>query len=100
METGEGKPDFKNAINANSILDEYSIFTKFAVELRKTGVLNLDLINKKMSKIEHFFLRNLETQLIKRIFKENSIFMLLFFVLAVFLFLEFLISSLLETFIL
>ena len=55
------KPDFKDAMNAISILEEYSIFTKFGVDLRKalsdaSRVLDLDyLVNKKQSKIEHFF---------------------------------------------
>ena len=55
------KPDFKDAMNAIFILEEYSIFTKFRVDLRKalndaSRVLDLDnLSNKKQSNIEHFF---------------------------------------------
>ena len=56
------KPDFKDAMNAISILEDYSIFTKFGVDLRKalndtSRVLELDHhVNKRQSKIEDFFL--------------------------------------------
>ena len=55
------KPDFKDAMNAISILEDYSIFTKFGVDLRKalndaSRVLELDHhVNKRQSKIEDFF---------------------------------------------
>ena len=48
-------------MNAISILEEDSIFTKFGVDLRKalngaSRALDLDnLSSKKQSKIEHFF---------------------------------------------
>ena len=55
------KPDFKDAMNAISILEDYSVFTKFGVDLRKalndaSRVLELDHhVNKRQSKIEDFF---------------------------------------------
>ena len=55
------KPDFKDAMNAISILEDYSIFTKFGIDLRKalndaSRVLELDHhVNKRQSKIEDFF---------------------------------------------
>ena len=60
------KPDFKDAMNAISILEDYSIFTKFGVDLRKalndaSRVLELDHhVNKKSPKLRTF-LRNLKS---------------------------------------
>lgn len=54
------KPDFKDAMNAISILEDYSPFTKFGVDLRKTlsdagRVRNLDkLSNMKQSRLNTF----------------------------------------------
>ena len=57
------KLDFKDAMimNAISILEDYNLFTKFRVDLRKAlsdlgRVLDADnSSNKKQSKIKHFF---------------------------------------------
>ena len=61
------KPDFKDAMNAISILEEYSVFTKFEIDLRKalndtSRVLELDHhVKQKTVQNWGLFLRNLKS---------------------------------------